>query len=68
MVGSIAQYRDRAPLPEKKPEKEGSVLHGKNVTGNRPHSKTVDTDNAGKTAAPRHHFVEPPKRGFYHFD
>ena len=64
MVGSIAQYRDAAPLPPRAPEApEGKQPDAGGVIGNRPASTT-----ASEAAPRRHHFVEPPKRSFHRFD
>lgn len=68
MVGSIAQYRDRAPIAPRVPEKEKDAQPDKKIIGNRPHSGAVDKKSTDSAPAKRHHFIEPPKPRFNRFD
>ena len=68
MVGSVAQYRDRAPIAPQKPEETTPSLTSDGVIGNRPKVSTDESKTASAADRRRHHFVEPPKRNFHRFD
>ena len=66
MVGSINQYRD-APAQQEKPL-ERAPAPTSEVIGNRPKSGEAQvTKNDAASIERRHHFIEPPKRGFNRF-
>ena len=66
MVGSTSQYRDRLP-PKLTPDTKTPIASNDGVVGNRPSSSSVKNSSADNTARRKHHFVEPPKRGFNRF-
>jgi hypothetical protein len=68
MVGSIAQYRERMPLPPVKPEETKNTKSTDGIIGNRPKSGKSEAQSGDASKHRRHHFVEPPKRSFTRFD
>lgn len=68
MVGSLSQYRGTVPKQPKATEPKTSADSDAPVVGNRPQSDAgQDGKTGGNSAERRHHFIEPPKRGFNRF-
>lgn len=65
MVGSLAQYRQKAPERPKDPAAAANSTDAP-VVGNRPQSGTSQPGQTGANSTERRqHFIEPPKRGFH---
>ncbi len=66
MVGSINQYRSVAPKTAE--PAAGRDVSGEGIIGNRPRSGVSDVPKSKDASLERrHHFIEPPKRGFNRF-
>ncbi len=67
MVGSIHQYRSGV-APKATDPKAGKETENDAVIGNRPRSGASDAPKPKDASMERrHHFIEPPKRGFNRF-
>ncbi len=68
MVGSTIQYRTKVPDRPKESESKIAPTPEDTGVGNRQKGGVTDKSQAdAKSIERRHHFIEPPQRGFNRF-